>query len=273
MLRHFVTVEQTNWHSLLPMAEFAINNAKHESTQFSPFYLNYGRHPNPPIKVLTDIKGTGKRPLQAAEAERFVNVMHEALAQAKHNLTAAQHRQKAYADVRRTEAAFVVGDQVLLSTVNLKIKTSGSKKLCPKFVGPFKIKQVVNPVAYKLDLPTTMRIHPVFHVSLLKPYSPDKNVQPPPPPLIADDGDLLYIVKRILDHRDVSRGRNKKLERQYLIAWEGYGPEHNSWEPESNVITATDSLEAYWQTVAAATDQLAKRKQRVTARRSTRATS
>ncbi len=73
----------------------------------------------------------------------------------------------------------------------------------------------------------------MFHVSLLKPYKDDGRYQPPPPNLVDSDGDVFWGVESILAHRD--RGTGKHKVREYLVAWEGFGPEHNSWEPEKNL--------------------------------------
>jgi len=102
-------------------------------------------------------------------------------------LHVAQRRQKAYADKERRELDFKVGDDVLLSTRNLTLKTPGARKFLPKFVGPFKVLAKVGSVAYRLELPPTMRIHNVFHVALLQPYSASGTYQPPPP-MLAEDG-------------------------------------------------------------------------------------
>ena len=75
-----------------------------------------------------------------------------------------------------------------------------------------------------------IKIHPVFHVSLLKAYRSDGRVQPPPPP-VEIEGEPAYLVEQILYHRDVKRGRGSK--REYLVKWLGYGVEHNTWEQNS----------------------------------------
>ena len=144
---------------------------------------------------------------------------------AKKHLEAAQQRQKRYADMHRRELSFSVGDKVLLSTANIHLRhandTSTSNKLLPRWVGPFAVLKTVGSVAYKLDLPASWKIHPVFHVSLLKPYRSDGQVQPPQPLVV--DGELNFMIEKILDHRIVTQGR--RTVREYLLQWKGYGPQ------------------------------------------------
>ena len=116
------------------------------------------------------------------------------------------------------------------------------RKLYPKFIGPFEIVEEVNKVAYKLALPPTMTIHDVFHVSLLKPFIKGRTPAPPIPEEI--DGELEFEVEKILLHRE--KKTNKVVKKEYYIKWAGYGPEHCTWEPESNLKNAADVLEDYW---------------------------
>jgi Chromo (CHRromatin Organisation MOdifier) domain len=135
-----------------------------------------------------------------------------------------------------------------LRTKNLKLKTIGTRKFLPKFIGPFQILQRIGKVAYKLELPDSMKCHPVFHVSLLHTYRSDGRLQPPPIPLDID-GEIEYEVEQILLHRDVKIG--KRTRREYLIKWLGYGHEHNSWENSTNLHC--DKLVAtYWEATHAA---------------------
>jgi len=101
-------------------------------------------------------------------------------------------------------------------------------------------------VSYQLGLPDALRIHDVFDVSLLRPYQADGHFHPPP--LILIEGEEEFEVDRILDHGD--RPLRKGHQRQYLVKWLGYGPEHNTWEPEQNLQNCKQSLRMYWDSIA-----------------------
>ena len=251
MLRHYVHADQTDWDSWLPMIEFAINNSWHSSITNTPFFLNFGRHPRSPTEFVLLAANRGREPDDRVPAVKsMIQNMHDAISDAKRCLHAAQQRQKAYADIRRRDVEFKVGDQVLLSTRNLTMKMVGSAKLMPKYLGPFTISRKINQVAYELDLPPCMKIHNVFHVSLLNTYRSDGSVHPPPPPTLVD-GELEYEVERILLHRDKHPVRGYKIKREFLIKWLGYGPEHNTWEPEANLKNCPELLSEYWASVKA----------------------
>ena len=182
--------------------------------------------------------------------------MSSILQEAKKHLLAAQNRQKSYADTKRRELSFDVGTQVLLSTSNIKLKISRANKLLPRWIGPFRIMKRVGNVAYKLELPETLKIHPAFHVSLLKPYRASSKVQPPPPPILEENDELSFEVERVLAH-EISGSRTRP-QKYYLIKWLGYGLEHNSWEPEKNL--SLEVLKEYWDTVARSQERLTLKK-------------
>ena len=243
MLRHFVGPLQNDWDDHLDALEFAYNNSWHQSLDTSPFKLVYGFNPVSPGEAeLLSIKPVSNVPA----ALKYTADFELSLKQARACLTAAQSRQKAYADGKRRDVAFKVGEEVLLSTKNLKLLMSsdGARKLLPKFVGPFKVIKQINPVAYELELPETMKLkHNVFHVSLLKPFHSDRSYNPPALTAFEDEH-VEYTVERILDHRD--RPFRGKTRREYLVKWLGYGPEHNTFEPESSCANCTDLLNEYW---------------------------
>ena len=130
------------------------------------------------------------------------------------------------------------------------------RALLPRFVGPHRVHKRVGQVAYELELPASMRIHDVFHVSLLRPYKADGRYQPPPATLMFD-GSTEFNVERILQHRDKAGGRadgRKKADKQeYLVRWAAYGPEHDTWEPAAGLLNARAKVNEYWASIQAAT--------------------
>ena len=166
-LRTFCDYQQDDWVDILPLAEFTYNNAQHASTQVSPFFANYGFNPRCQLKVLND-QGVPVHPI----AESFVEKQRAIYKRIKENLQQAQAKYKEFYDANHKESPpFQVGDLVWLSRRNITTSRP-SAKLDYKRLGPFKILKVVgeSKMAFKLDLPASMKIHPVFHSSLLYPY-------------------------------------------------------------------------------------------------------
>jgi hypothetical protein len=242
MLRNNVDPTLTDWDLWLPCAEMAINNSFVEAIGTTPFYLNKGRHPRMPLDLaiqqhLPHLAPTGSTVPAAA---KFAQNVQDRIHRARSLLLAARDRMRTVANRRRKPVAFAVGQEVLLSTRNLTFKGPNCRKLLPRWIGPFKVLQLCGLAACKLGLLPTMHIHPVFHVSLLRPYRADGRVQPPPPVLTLE-GEEEYEVERILDHITDKRNHTK-----FLVKWLGYGPEHNSWEPSSGLENCPDIVQAYW---------------------------
>ena len=141
-----------------------------------------------------------------------------------------------YANKFRKQHDFKVNDKVLLSTKNLSLEDgSGSRKLNPKFCGPFKIIEKVTNVSFRLELSEPMKargIHNTFHVSLLKPFLEDKfdRYDPPLPPVNIEDGVEFYEVETVLSSR-IRRGK-----KEYLIKWKGYPDTDNQWYPREDLL-------------------------------------
>ena len=223
MLRHYVSPDQQDWDLFFSLAEFCMNNCYKTSIQCTPFQLVYGKNPKTPSSAhLNRIKE--QNPTATLKAKD----MHEHLEKAKACMIAAQNRDKAYADKKTRPQSFEVGQRVLLSTNSLHIKQNNlTKKLLSRYVGPFKILNKMGSQAYELELPPTMKIHDVFHVSLLKHYHEEGNHQPSPVTILMD-GEQEHEVQIILDYR-----QENKRSKAYLVRWTGYGPEHDTWEPEA----------------------------------------
>jgi hypothetical protein len=139
--------------------------------------------------------------------------------------------------------AFKIGDLVMIDARNLKTQRP-SKKLDHKKIGPVKILKKIGTRAYRVELPPTIKVHNVFHVSLMEPYRTSKfpNRRQSPPPSEEVEGEASWEVESVADSR-YHKGR-KRVE--YLVFWKGYPPEQASWEPwESLEGTAEESLKKF----------------------------
>ena len=133
-----------------------------------------------------------------------------------------------------------MGDRVWLLQGSIKT-TRPCCKLDYQRFGPYMISGKINDVTFRLDLPPHMHLHPVFHVSLLEPYTtssiPGRLTSPPPPVEVSDGTE--YEVAAILDSKIV---RNKLY---YLVDWLGYTPNDRTWEPAENLHNASDMVAAF----------------------------
>lgn len=237
-LRAYVNTQQDDWDELLPLMEMAYNNSIQASTGFSPYFLNQGREI---ATCLTrSMERTDDTPHSAPAAGEVLRRWEEALSTAKQHILKAQERQKKYADQHRRELTLQVGDRVLLSTENLRERMTGAPKLLERYIGPYKVKRIISSTAYELDLPESMRMHPVFHIHLLRPYVNSSAAFPdrvpyharPAPVVQSNETEPEWEVEAILNKR--TRGRKVF----YLVKWKGYPMEEASWEPEDHLTNS-----------------------------------
>ena len=159
-LRMFIDHRQEQWPNWLGTAESAYNNKAHSSTKMLPFKANYRQDPRMGFEMRRKGKYEG--------AEKFVTKIKEIQEEAKAVLGKAQEEMKKYTDRKRAEVdKYKVEDLVMLSTKDLKYQIVGrrTKKLTERFIGPYKIKKIVLSNAVELELPSTVKIHPVVNVS------------------------------------------------------------------------------------------------------------
>lgn len=216
-LRAYVNYHQNDWKEWLSTCQFAMNNTTKSSTGFTPFELNFGRHPN-----------TGIVPKQSTSdmpaVEDFVKGLAKSQETARKALEKTAEAMKKFADQKRGPTPeFQEGDLVMLSAKNLRTDRP-SAKLADKWEGPFKILKKVSSHSYRLELPDEWKIHNTFHVDKLRPYSQDPkhpNHPKPPPVLINDEEE--YEVDKVID----SSYRRGIL--YYRVTWVGYPLSEATW--------------------------------------------
>jgi hypothetical protein len=199
MLRACALQDQLGWDKRLPYTEFSYNNSYQANLKMSQFEALYGRNCRTPLHWDQPGERQVFGPEILLEAEENIRMIWE-------NLKAAQSRQRSYADTRRRELSFEVGDYVYLKVSPIRgTKMFGVKgKLAPRYINPYQIQARRGEVAYQLSLPENMSaVHDVFHVSQLKKY-----LRVPEEQLLMEDlevqEDLTYVEKptQILETAD-----------------------------------------------------------------------
>jgi len=234
-LRVFIDHRQEQWPDWLGMAEFAYNNKIHAATKTSPFKVNYGQD------LRMGFKGRRKRKYKAAG--KFIEKIKKIQEEAKAALGKAQEEMKKFGDRRRGKGEeYKVGNLVLLSTKDLKWQMEGkrSEKLTKRFVGLYKVKGIISSNAIELELPNSIKIHPVVNVSRVQLYkSQIKEQKKIPPKLVIIEGEEEFEVEKILNKRTV-RGKKK-----FLVRWKGYIAGEDTWENRENLENAKELVEEF----------------------------
>lgn len=274
MLRAYVSKHRTNWDELLTPVEIAYNSSEQASTGFTPFELNGG---SAALPIDIALKTPLATDVQAVED--LISEVRQHLEDARLLLLKRQETQKKYADKRRREEKYEVGDEVMLSTKRLP---AFSNKLTDLYTGPFRVIGVKGEVNVELDLPSSMkRLHPVFHVDKLKRYVrsavewPGREQQDRPPPMLVD-GEEEYEIERIIGKREEevdvavaddpsavavtdderlrrgartrSRSRQQKVKKKvvkYLVKWKGWDDDQASWKADDELDHARELVEDY----------------------------
>ncbi|KAE9226747.1 hypothetical protein PF004_g11554 [Phytophthora fragariae] len=174
-LRCSISYHGNDWNEHLPMVEYAHATLVSSSSKLSPFFVYTGRHPKNPLGRAESDQPVARSRVEYAS--RFVQHRQEVIERARKNLLDAQEAQKKFYDRRRAANPFKVGDLALLSTQDLNIShataetTLRSRKLIPRFIGPYPILELHGNVAL-LDLPANLKhISPRFNIDKLKVYN------------------------------------------------------------------------------------------------------
>ena len=228
IFRTLVRPDQKDWVGKVDMTEFAINASVSETTRYAPFELNGGYMPSMIREIRnSDIVVKGIRSF-AADALQNLAAAHDAIIEARVIQTHTANKK------RMDEPTYAPRDLVYLSTKNLNMPKNRARKLCPKYIGPYRVLAAYKEKStYTLELPLALqsrRITPTFHASLLRPYHASSDalfpnrVQPDPYDFGAAD-EQEWFVDELLGHRWIEGGG---LE--YEVRW-SLGD--TTWEPHA----------------------------------------
>jgi len=231
MLRACVLDLSGNWENHLPLVEFAYNNSFQATIGMSPYEALYGRRCRSPVYW----DEVGERRILGPE---LIEKTVEAIDKIRLRIKAAQDRQKSYADQRRKDLEFEIGEKVFLKVAPMKgtIRFGKRGKLRPRFIGPFEILEKVGNVAYRLALPPELSaVHNVFHVSLLRKYIHDPshvvNFQ-----TISIQRNLSYEeTPMCIIERKVHALRNKEIP-LVKVQWGRQDSDEATWEKEEEIL-------------------------------------
>ncbi|KAB5587831.1 Retrotransposable element Tf2 [Ceratobasidium theobromae] len=190
----YVNHKQADWLEWLPIAEFCHNSSRSEATGKSPFEIIYGQSP---VIISPSLEPTG-----TPAADNRAQELQEMIKEAKAMLEWTREHYKCSDDGAKLPE-FKIGDKVWLLGMNIRSQHP-NKKLDHKRYGPFPILKCIGSHTYRLSLPASMQVHNVFHVSLLSPLKEDaefKHSFIPPPPIITEEGEEEYHVKKFMDWR------------------------------------------------------------------------
>lgn len=219
-----------SWDQYLPLAEFSYNNSFHSSIGMPPYEMLYGRRCRTPIcwgEVGHKVLGSTDVVLQTTEMIQRV----------RDRLVTAQSRQKSYADKRRSDLEFQVGDYVLLKVSPWKgvIRFRKRGKLGPRYIGPYKVIARVGKVAYRLELPDELRlIHNTFHVSQLRKCVVDKSAIIPLEDIQINER-LNFVEKPIAIVGRKTKNLRNKVIGLVKVQWQHRKGSEWTWEPEAEM--------------------------------------
>ncbi|KAL0550166.1 hypothetical protein IC582_014669 [Cucumis melo] len=230
MLRACALEFPGSWDSHLHLMEFAYNNSYQATIGMAPFEALYGKCCRSPVCW----GEVGEQRLMGPELVQSTN---EAIQKIRSRMHTAQSRQKSYADVRRKDLEFEVGDKVFLKVAPMKgvLRFARRGKLSPRFVGPFEILERIGPVAYRLALPPSLStVYDVFHVSMLRKYVLDPSHVVDYEPLEIDEN-LSYVEQPVeVLAREVKTLRNKQIP-LVKVLWRNHRVEEATWEREDDM--------------------------------------
>ena len=228
ILRSVVKPDQKDWITKIDMVEFAINSSVSDTTGYAPFELNGGYMPSMIKEIRNDETFAQGVKTFALTALHNIADAHDAIIEAR--VFQAENANKR----RRNDPMITKNSLVYLSTANLNLPKSRVRKLCPKFIGPYKVVEARPETSnYTLELPEALRYRriPTFHISQLRPHNasddalfPNRHQLEPYDFGVPENHE--WFVDEIIGHRWVT---TKQVE--YQVRW-SLGD--TTWEKHAN---------------------------------------
>ncbi|GMF27780.1 unnamed protein product [Phytophthora fragariaefolia] len=211
-IRGAIILAQNDWDDYLHLAEFSYNR-RWEFTKLEKSVREFLLRQETQLKVAQD------------------------------RMSEAQQGMKYYYDKNILVQNFEVNDMVLLDGKNLDIRHKGyaqSKKLAPRYIGPFPVLKKILKDSYELGISKGLKLHPVFHTSLLKPYRKDPKRRQQVNKVVLAGGTEGQLVEAAIGHRKY------KGKPQYKIWWLGESKAQATWEPVENLNQIPGLIDLYW---------------------------
>ncbi|GJU80924.1 putative nucleotidyltransferase, ribonuclease H [Tanacetum coccineum] len=194
------------------------------ATDTTPFSVVYGREPPSLFPYVAGETKNAEMEQQLVDRDYMIKIIRQ-------NLQKAQDRMRNQANQKQRELTFQVGNYVFLKIQPYRQKTLAKRhyeKLSPRFFGPYRVKRAAGPVAYELELPPEARIHPIFHILMLKPARGSFSSTPVTPLTITKDWEIDLQPHSVITHRWVYEAGQPVLE--LLITWCNRPVEEVTWE-------------------------------------------
>ena len=268
-LRYFIELMDNRWPKSLPQLSSVLNNStKYSTTRLAPSEILFGFKVKEPLDLLGKDTDHAEEalPKQAIQSNNQALVRSEALGNqgvpsaftvdyrpthidAQDAIDFASMKMKQYYDMHHQPIFFNVGDLVKLR-LHRGYKVPGvSSKFGQQFIGPFKVIERIGRLAYRLQLPSNMRVHNVVSVAHLEPTTDPASdpyerrpLHPPTQAIVVDDDKE---IDRLLRKRVRRIGRSKTKLAEYLVRWIGHGPEHDVWMSTKQLTHAKYHIDAY----------------------------
>ncbi|KAJ0491928.1 putative nucleotidyltransferase, Ribonuclease H [Helianthus annuus] len=225
-LRCMAMAEPHTWAQWLALAEWWYNTTWHSAIKMSPFKALYGM--DPPIHLPYIPNSTTVDTL-----DTWLNSRDSMITTLKQSLERARNRMKQFADLKRSERTFEVGDWVYLKLqpyVQTSLRLHKYSKISQKYFGPFRVVNKIGDAAYTLDLPSSSQLHPTFHVSLLK-----KAAGPPEQQASLPTSSVQSLQPMAIIDRKLAKSGNKAIVK-FLVQWKDLPLHDATWVKADDFI-------------------------------------